>query len=203
MALVVFATFQCSSHHLNSYLNKTGRCLLSKYINVWEIKLLWQGRKIIFLSPTRTISCVLYLDRCLFYLPVLEQQSYLPSMLLLLLLPDPFRGMGAWPKTMQPQMPGNSTGHGPEVVKRQRVPKERATQRVRSWTVQNEMRDVLGPVSAGAKGRILDSVNPRDIRTQQKAMSVAAKTRENTASVTRKHKFLCGNRGNMCVNEFR
>ena len=34
-------------------------------------------------------------------------------------------------------------------------------------------------------------------------MSVAAKTRENTASVTREHKFLNGNRGKLCVEEFR
>ena len=34
-------------------------------------------------------------------------------------------------------------------------------------------------------------------------MSVAEKTRENTASVTREHKFLGGNRGNLCVEEFR
>ena len=31
-------------------------------------------------------------------------------------------------------------------------------------------------------------------------MSVAAKTRENTASMTREHKFLCGNRGT-CVSK--
>ena len=39
-------------------------------------------------------------------------------------LPDPFRGMGAWRKTMEPQKPGNSPGSGPEVIKRQRVAKE-------------------------------------------------------------------------------
>ena len=38
-------------------------------------------------------------------------------------------------------------------------------QRVRSWAVQNEMRGVLGRVSTGAAGRILDSANPREIRT--------------------------------------
>ena len=69
-------------------------------------------------------------------------------------LPDPFRGMGAWRKT---QKPGNSSGSGPEVVQRQRVVKEWAAQRVRSWTVQNEMRGVLGRVSTGAAGKILDS----------------------------------------------
>ena len=35
-------------------------------------------------------------------------------------LPDPFQGMGAWRKTMEPQKPANSPGSGPEVVKRQR-----------------------------------------------------------------------------------
>ena len=39
-------------------------------------------------------------------------------------LPDPFRGMGAWRNTMEPQKPGNFPGSGPEVVQRQRVAKE-------------------------------------------------------------------------------
>ena len=64
---------------------------------------------------------------------------------------------------MVPQKPGSSPGPGPEVVERQRVAKERVAQRVRSWTVQNEMRGVLGRVSTGAAGRILDSANPREI----------------------------------------
>ena len=34
-------------------------------------------------------------------------------------------------------------------------------------------------------------------------MSVAAKTRENTARMTREHKFLGGNSGNLGVKEFR
>ena len=66
---------------------------------------------------------------------------------------------------MEPQKPSNSPGSGPEVVEKHRVAKERAAQIVRSWTVQNEMRGVLGRVSAGAAGRILDSTNPREIRT--------------------------------------
>ena len=82
-------------------------------------------------------------------------------LLLLLLLPNPFRGMGAWRKIMEPQKMCNSAGPGPEVVERQRVAKERAAQRVCSWTVQNEMRSVLGQVPAGATGRILNSANPR------------------------------------------
>ena len=87
------------------------------------------------------------------------------SKLRLLLLPDPFREMGIWQKTMETQKPGNSPGPGPEVVQKQRVAKEQAAQRVCSWTVRNEIRDVLGRVSAGAAGRALDSANPRKIRT--------------------------------------
>ena len=65
---------------------------------------------------------------------------------------------------MEPQKPGNSPRPEPEVVERQRVAKELAAQRVRSWTVQNEMGVVEGRVSAGAAGRILDFANPREIR---------------------------------------
>ena len=82
----------------------------------------------------------------------------------MLLLPDPFRGMRAWRKTMEPQKPSNSPRPGPEIVERPRVAKERAAKRVRSWTGQNEMRGVLGRVSAGAAGRILDSANPNEMR---------------------------------------
>ena len=66
---------------------------------------------------------------------------------------------------MEPQKPSNSPGSGPEVVKRQTLARERAAQRVRTWTVQNEMRGVLGRVSTGAARRILDSANPREIGT--------------------------------------
>ena len=76
--------------------------------------------------------------------------------------------METWQNTMEPQKPGNSPGSGPEVVQRQRVAKERATQRVRSWTVQNEMRGALGRVSAGAVGRSLDSADPRQIRANSR-----------------------------------
>ena len=64
---------------------------------------------------------------------------------------------------MEPQTSGNSTESGTEVVKRQKIAKERATQRVRSWTVQNKMRGVLERVSASAARRILDSANPIEI----------------------------------------
>ena len=44
---------------------------------------------------------------------------------------------------MEPQKPGNSPEPVPEVIERQKIAKERAVQRLRSWKVQNEMRDVL------------------------------------------------------------
>ena len=53
---------------------------------------------------------------------------------------------------------------GPEVVEKQRIAKDRAAKRVRSWTVQNEMSGVLERVSAGGAGKTLDSANPRGIR---------------------------------------
>ena len=40
----------------------------------------------------------------------------------------------------------------------------RKRRRVRSWTVQNEMRVVLDRVSPGAAGRTLNSANPRKIK---------------------------------------
>ena len=49
--------------------------------------------------------------------------------------------------------------------KRERVAKELAAQIVCSWTVQNEMRGVLGRVSASAAGKIFDSANPEEIKT--------------------------------------
>ena len=42
-----------------------------------------------------------------------------------------------------------------------------------------------------------------EIRTLKKAVSVAAYTREDTASMTREHKFLSGNRGNLCAKILR
>ena len=65
---------------------------------------------------------------------------------------------------MKPQKLGNSPGPRSEIVERKGVAKDQAAQRVRSWAVQNDMRGVLGRVSAGAARRILDSANPREIR---------------------------------------
>ena len=56
-------------------------------------------------------------------------------------------------------------GQLPRVWTRGRTEAE-SRQRVRSWTVQNETRDVLGrEMSTGAARRILDSANPKEIGT--------------------------------------
>ena len=68
---------------------------------------------------------------------------------------------------MGPLKPGNSPGPEPEVVESQKIAKERAAQRVRSWTVQNEKRGVVRRVSASAAGRILNSSNPREVGALQ------------------------------------
>ena len=68
---------------------------------------------------------------------------------------------------MGPHKLGNSPGPGPHDVQWHRVAKEQAAQRVRSWTVQNEMRGVLERVSPGAAGRILDSDNSRETKAKQ------------------------------------
>ena len=65
---------------------------------------------------------------------------------------------------MEPQKSGNSPRPEPEVVERQKVAKEGAPQRIHSWTVQIEMREILGRVCAGAARKSLDSANPREIR---------------------------------------
>ena len=54
-------------------------------------------------------------------------------------------------------------GQLPKVWTRGRTGTE-SRQRVRGWTLQNEMRGVLGRVSTGAAGRILSFANPREIR---------------------------------------
>ena len=65
---------------------------------------------------------------------------------------------------MELQKPGNYPEPRPEVVKRKKVAKERAAKTVCSWTVQNEMRGVLGRMFAGAAGKVFDSANPAEIR---------------------------------------
>ena len=62
---------------------------------------------------------------------------------------------------MEPQKPGNSSGSGPEVIERQES-RQRVSGARESAAGQCRMRS---EISAGAVGRILDSANPREIRT--------------------------------------
>ena len=102
---------------------------------------------------------------------------------------------------MKPKKPGNSPRPGPEVVKRQRVAQERAAQKVSSWTVQNER----GPGTGVGRRYRNDSrfcQSSRD-KSLTEGYVVVTWTKQNIASVTRENKFLGGNRGNLCVKDFR
>ena len=74
---------------------------------------------------------------------------------------------------MDLQKPGKSLGPERKIVERQRVAKERAAQKLRSRTVQNEMRGVLERVAAGAAASILESANPEGLAYLPTALSVA------------------------------
>ena len=78
----------------------------------------------------------------------------------MLLLPDPFHGMGAWQKTKSLR-----SWETPKAWTRGRRESPKSKQRKESVAGQCRMRcGVLGPVSAGAAGKILNSVNPEKIR---------------------------------------
>ena len=84
-----------------------------------------------------------------------------------MLLPNPFRGMGAWWKTKEPQKLGNSPGPGPEVVKRQSHQRASSAMSLQLDSAE-EMGGVLKQVFAGAAGRILDSAKPGEIKTNRR-----------------------------------
>ena len=75
---------------------------------------------------------------------------------------------------MEPQKSSYFPCPGSKVVEKRKIAKERAAQRVRSRTVQNKIRSVLGLVSTGATRRIFDSANPKEKRAKQYTVSVAA-----------------------------
>ena len=76
-------------------------------------------------------------------------------------LPNSFRGLGLGARPWSPRKPGNSPQPGPEVVER---PKKLSKPSDAESIVQNEMKDVLGRVSAEAASRILDSANFSEVR---------------------------------------
>ena len=62
---------------------------------------------------------------------------------------------------------GQLPRHEPEVVKKREFAKKRGVQRVRSWTVQNEMRSIQVWMIAGAVRRIPNSANSRKLKSSR------------------------------------
>ena len=65
---------------------------------------------------------------------------------------------------MEPQNQGNSSRPGPEDVEKKEVVKEREVPRVHSRTMQNEIRGVLGRMTASAARMILAFSIPCEVR---------------------------------------
>ena len=105
--------------------------------------------------------------------------------------PTPSEGWGVAEGHGAPEA-GQLSWCGPEVVERQRVAKE---------SVAGLCRMIC--CSKGAAAKILDSANPRDKNLKEGCVHCSEDERENTASMTREHKFLSGNRANLRVEEFR
>ena len=79
-----------------------------------------------------------------------------------------------------PKKPGNSPRPAPEVVETESPKSEQ--RRVCSWTVQNEMGDILDRMIVGAAGRILDSRQIRVIKELTESC-VLCDENERTASI--------------------
>ena len=114
-----------------------------------------------FICESRILSSL----NLLLYLGRFCKNLFSLLLLFLFLFPDPKNG-GMAEDRGAPKA-GQFPGPGPEVLQRQRVAKERAAQRFRNWTMQNEMRSVLGRVSEGTTGRIFDSAYLGEIRAYQ------------------------------------
>ena len=79
---------------------------------------------------------------------------------------------------------------GSEIAERNGVAKEQVAPKICNRTVPNKMRGILDWMTTDAARRTLNSSNFSEIRVEQKAVFVVAKTRENATSATRNHKFL-------------
>ena len=122
-----------------SFTASTKSFLSSLFPSIWMVHFYHSSPNLVVFSPL----CVPNLSDQILLLILL---TYVILVVVTRSLPRD-RGMG---KTIEPQKPGNSPGPRPEVVERQRVANERAAQRVRNWTVQNEMRGFLDRMTAGA-----------------------------------------------------
>jgi len=114
--------------------------------------------------------------------------------LVVVVLTDPFRGIGAWRNSAKTQQSGHLTRSGPE-VKNGRSAEDGAPERLWCGTVKEEVSHILQRVSAGAAWRI--PFYSALVREQKKAVIMAAKSRQFTADKTGKSQFLGGNRRNL------
>jgi len=78
-------------------------------------------------------------------------------MMVVVMLPDPFRGMGAWRNSTETQQTQQSdqVGSGPEVKNGKSGAEDDAPERLGCGTVKEEVSQILQRVSAGAAWRIL------------------------------------------------
>jgi len=75
--------------------------------------------------------------------------------MVVVVLPDPFRGIGVWRNSMETQQSGHASRSGPEVKNGSSSAKDGAPDRLRCGTIQEEVSQILQRVSAGAARRIL------------------------------------------------
>jgi len=79
----------------------------------------------------------------------------LQRMVVVVVLPDPFRGMGAWTNSTETQQSSHAPRSGPEIKNGRSSAKDGAPERLRCKTIQEEVRQILQRVSAGAARRTL------------------------------------------------
>jgi len=79
--------------------------------------------------------------------------------LMMVVLPHPFRGMGAWRNSTETRQSGHAPRSEPE-VKNGSSDKDGAPERLGCGTIQKEVSKILQRVSAGATRRILLSFYP-------------------------------------------
>jgi len=65
-------------------------------------------------------------------------------------LPNPFRGMGAWRNSTETQQSGHATRFRPEVKNGRSGAEDGMPERIRCETVKEEVSQILQRVSAGA-----------------------------------------------------
>jgi len=74
----------------------------------------------------------------------------LKLLVLMVVLPDPFRGMGAWRNSTKTQQSGYASRSGPEVKNGRSSAEDGASERLGYGTVKEEMSHILQRVSASA-----------------------------------------------------